>query len=140
MLYISTRQIGDFNYLLNEVKNPKPLLEAWAAYRRSAFRQQIARRVDPYDEPYAPLTAAYLKQKRKKWGNRPILSASGRMVKTHDVKVIGSYVREVIGGAAQYHQRGNKRLKRRLLMYDSRGLPAAAQNKLLELAIKRIKR
>jgi len=140
MFRITTQQIGDFSYILGELKNPKPLLNAWASYRRSQFRQQIALQQDPYGESYAPLTAAYREQKQKKWGDRPILRASGKMIRSHTVKVEGNSVRESSESPAQYHQRGNKRLAKRLLLYDDRGLTAPAQDKLLSLAIQRLKR
>lgn len=68
------------------LKDMRPVWDKFIPYirRRNSvtFRQQSS----PFGEPWPALDPAYAKRKRKKWGNKPILVASGELKRAASVK------------------------------------------------------
>lgn len=130
--------LPDFKYLIQEVKNPDNTIRGFAAYRRSQFAQGISRGVDPYGNAYAPLTAAYLARKTKKYGQKSILVASGKMKATYNQEQTSNGFIETVDSPANYHQSGTRKMAKRMLLPEN-NLPEADQEKLIELALRNLK-
>lgn len=112
------------------ISNLADPLSDYADHRKRSFRRQIRLGVDPYQNRYRPLSSRYAKQKAKKWGRTPILWASGRMVKSHQVTVRGNRIIESLDSPAAVHATGGRKLPQRSPLPDSRGLPESDVNAL----------
>lgn len=130
--------LPDFSYLIKEVKNPDSTIRGFASYRRSQFAQNIAKGVDPYGNTYAPLTAAYLARKTKKYGQRPIMVANRKMVNSYKQLNTSNGFIETIDSPGGFHQSGTRKMARRMLLPEN-NLPEADQEKLIELALKNLR-
>lgn len=120
--------------LTEGIKNPKPLLYAWVAYRRGQFEQQMAAGILPDGGSPAPLSAMYEQRKRQRHGSQPIRVASGETKASYEVSVQGNSVVETVGGAAQYLQKGTSKMPARPLLPEG-SLPAKDQEKLISMAL-----
>lgn len=112
---------------LSRLADAREPLRLYGRHREQAFRRNIRLGVDPYQQAYRPLSVRYAKEKARRWGNQPILWASGRMVKSHRVAVMSNRAVESLDSPAPAHQRGNPstNLPKRPPLPDTRGLPAS---------------
>lgn len=135
--------VPDFNYLISELQNPAGTLRQFQQYLYDKRTRDINAGVDPYGVPYTPLSPRYAAQKQRKYPNKPILVASGRMRSLHRISVNKNILRETYPAPAVYHQsekQPRNKLPRRALVPDSRGLPEAEVDRLVELVTKAIER
>lgn len=131
----SLSAIPDFDWLIGKIERPRELLQDFADYRRQRFNSTAARGVDPYDRPYASLSRLYAVQKAKRYGSRPILTATGGTIGSYQSDVSDRQIKETVdGGTAVYHQFGTSKMPKRQLL-PGEGLPPKDAQKMIELAM-----
>lgn len=120
-----------------------PVFREFGGYRKRRLREHIAAGKDPYGKAYSPLNPAYARRKRKKYGSKPILEASGKAISTHKTyynNASGLYSETLEADHAKHHQYGTKTMSRRRYIPDEAdGLPKEDEVVLVKLIKNRIK-
>lgn len=133
--FVENPNLGNLRYL-SDAGAP---LRDYGSYKLRSFRRQSKLGVDPYGQKYRPLSPWYAKFKRAKYGNQPILTATGRMVSSHRVRVTGRKFTESLDDPALKHQIGFE-VAKRPPMPDQRGLPEGDRQALWNAVVANARR
>lgn len=128
--------IPNYSKLLEQITKPAQLLNDVQQIRRISFYNSIASGKDARGNAVAPLSPAYAKYKSRKWGNKPIRSASGNMISTYTSNVSGDKLtEEVTSDIAIHFQKGTSRMPKRQLLPESWDEIPSAERQLIERAV-----
>lgn len=134
----------DYDQFAAQVGDVLPMLREVQQYLRQSRKYHTSRGIDPYGNPYKPLNPAYAARKLKRWGRKPILTASGDMVRgysseirtDHEARLIESYPYP-----AAEHQEGIGIMPQRLLFPTAAaGLPVSNKKRFRRIAFDHVER
>ena len=130
----------DFEWMAKQVANPKSIMQSYRRHRRAEVQRLMSQGQDPYGQSYQPLSKAYAAKKRERWGNQPILTASGKMRRSYKTRLVGSVLEESMDPPAIYHQEGDGVPERLVLPTAARGIPSRDLEQLDKIGRRFIKR
>lgn len=129
---VTVRTDLNLSAVSSQLKTPTKFLNDLQDYRRVSFYETIASGRTPSGKRVAPLTPKYAKQKKKRWGSRPIRVASGDTQASYDSVVSGNTLTETVEGAAVYLQKGTSKMVARPLLPESWGDLSSKEKKEIE--------
>lgn len=140
MLIIGYRA-PDFALTKAEMQDMAEFTRTVGAILRYKRFQQFAQGRDPYGKPQPPLSRRYQRVKIKRWGQNPVLVASGEMRNSYVQRFRrSSLIEGFTAGYAAYHQSGTSKMPQRLLFEIDKQFAPDTQNRILQAALDKMEK